>query len=93
MRSLLAFVGRIILGAAAVAAVLLFFSPLGYLVCGPSKCMEGEMYGQGNWVLSGFVGAFTFAITLILIGVAWTIGNWVADRVVDWRTARSKGKT
>ncbi len=83
MRSFLATVGRIILGVAAVAAVLLVFNPVGNLMCGPSRCMEGEFYGQGHWMLSGFVGAFGTAIAIILIGIAWAIGVWVEDRAKD----------
>ena len=83
MRKFLVDVGRIILGVAVVAAVLLLFSPVGNLMCGPSKCMEGELYGQGHWAVSGFVGAFTSAILIILVGVAWMIGLWVEVRAVD----------
>ena len=83
MRELIGFVGKVILGAVTIAAVLMLFSPIGHFVCGPSRCMEGELYGQGHWALSGAVGLFASLLTLAVLLMLWAIGDFTKNRAED----------
>ncbi len=76
MRKVFKFVGSVILGVVVIAAVLLLFSPIGHFACGPSRCMDGDSYGQGNWVLSGIIGIIATVLIFAALFVAWQIGDW-----------------
>jgi len=82
MRELKA-IGKVVLGGAVIAATLLLFSPIGHYVCGPSRCAEGELYGQGHWAMSGFVGFFATGFTIVILLCLYVLGDWTTDRVED----------
>ena len=79
----LGFIGRIVLGAAVIVGIVLIFNPIGWLVCGPSKCMEGELYGQGHWIIFGVVGAIASVVAVFVVALTWALGMWTEDRAKD----------
>ncbi len=83
MREMFKAIGRIILGVTVIASVLLLFSPIGHVVCGPSRCMEGTFYGQGHWALSGFVGLFFTGLVIVVLLLLYVVGDWTTDRAVE----------